>query len=151
MVLNRPKFINKNHHLPDRQPGTFSRCITAGNYAGSFRNRNMIENEKIDCIDSLIFGLNRTAQWHQKMAAKYPSDPRNARAAECLSRLATDASKLSDQDWLQLQSHCGWANERWRESISQAARAVGYQQKIKDLPSFVTSLVGVLSQPSVAA
>ena len=111
----------------------------------------MIENEKIDCIDSLIFGLNRTAQWHQKMAAKYPSDPRNARAAECLSKLATDASKLSDQDWLQLQSHCGWANERWRESISQAARAVGFQQKIKDLPSFVTSLVGVLSQPSVAA
>src|SRR6202035_5990096 len=78
--------------------------LPAGNYAGSFRNRNMIENEKIDCIDSLIFGLNRTAQWHQKMAAKYPSDPRNARAAECLSRLATDASKLSDQDWLQLQS-----------------------------------------------
>ena len=48
----------------------------------------MIENEKIDCIDSLNFGLNRTALWRQKLAAKYPSDPRNSRAAECLAELA---------------------------------------------------------------
>jgi hypothetical protein len=56
----------------------------------------MIENEKIDCVDALIFGLNRTAQWRQKMAARYPSDPRNARAADCLAKLATDATALTD-------------------------------------------------------
>jgi CheY-like chemotaxis protein len=32
----------------------------------------MIENEKIDCVDALVFGLNRTAAWRQKMAARYP-------------------------------------------------------------------------------
>src|ERR1700730_8443779 len=30
------------------------------------------ENEKIDCVDALVFGLNRTAAWRQKMAARYP-------------------------------------------------------------------------------
>jgi hypothetical protein len=102
----------------------------------------MIENEKIDCIDSLTFGLNRTALWRNKMAASYPSDPRNGRAAECLSKLAIDASKLTDSAWLQLKPHSGWASEPWREAISQTARLVGFKQKINDLPSFVTTLIG---------
>lgn len=110
----------------------------------------MIENEKIDCVDSLIFGLNRTAQWRKKKAVQFPPDPRNARAADCLLKLATDASELSDGAWSQLQPHCGWANERWREAISQAARQVGFAHKIKDLSSFVKHLLDVLSQPSVA-
>jgi hypothetical protein len=105
----------------------------------------MIENEKIDCIDALVFGLNRTAAWRQKMAARCPADPRNTRAAECLAKLATDATGLSDGAWLQMHSYCGWANERWREAISQAARAVGFQHKIKDLPSFVKHLLDVLT------
>jgi hypothetical protein len=104
----------------------------------------MIENEKIDCIDSLIFGLNRTAHWRKKMAAQYPSDPRNGRAAECLAGLASDANALSDDAWLQLKPHCGWASEPWREAISQTARLVGFKHKVRDLPSFVTSLIGVL-------
>ena len=111
----------------------------------------MIENEKIDCVDALIFGLNRTAQWRQKMAARYPSDPRNARAADCLAKLATDAAALTDNDWIQLRPHSGWASERWREAISQAARAVGFIHKVKDLSSFVKQLLDVLSQPSIAA
>jgi hypothetical protein len=69
---------------------------TLPEFSGYFRNRNMIENEKIDCVDSLIFGLNRTAQWRQKMAAQYPGDPRNVRAADCLLKLASDATELSD-------------------------------------------------------
>ena len=104
----------------------------------------MIENEKVDCIDSLIFGLNRTSLWRKKMSAQYPSDPRNARAAECLAVLATDATGLSDDAWSQLKPHCGWASEPWREAISQTARLVGFKQKIRDLPSFITTLIGVL-------
>jgi hypothetical protein len=110
----------------------------------------MIE-EKEDCLDSLIFGLNRTAEWRKKMAAKYPLDPRNVRAADCLSQLASEAKELSDRDWLQLQPHSGWANERFREAISDAARAVGFVHKVKDLSSFVKHLLEVLSQPSIAA
>jgi len=110
----------------------------------------MIENENIDCTDALIFGLNRTAQWREKMAVRYPSDQRNTRAAERLLRLASDAAELSDEDWSRLQPHSGWASESWREAISQTARMVGFQHKIKDLPSFVSRLVEVLSQPSAA-
>src|SRR4030088_2637127 len=108
-------------------------------------------NEKIDCTDALTFGLNRTAQWRQRMAVRYPTDPRNSRSAECLSRLAGGAKELSEQDWLRLQPHSGWANERFREAIGDSARAVGFVHKVKDLSSFVKHLLDVLSQPSVAA
>jgi hypothetical protein len=100
-----------------------------------------IENEKIDCTDALTFGLNRTAQWREKMAVRYPSDPRNARAAECLLKLASEANELSDADWSRLAPHASWANEHWREAISQTARAVGFQHKVKDrLRAAVTKL-----------
>lgn len=85
------------------------------------------------------------------MAVRYPLDPRNSRAAECLSKLATDARELSEQDWLRLQPHAGWADERFREAISDAARAVGFVHKVKDLSSFVDHLLDVLFQPRVAA
>jgi hypothetical protein len=103
----------------------------------------MIENEKIDCVDSLTIGLNRTALWRKKMAAKFPSDPRNARAAERLAELATDTAELTDDEFALLKPHCGRA-EPWREAISKTARMVAFQHKIKDLPSFVETLVGVL-------
>ena len=75
--------------------------------------KTMIEDENtIDCIDSLAFGLNRTAEWRKKMAIRYPSDPRNARAAECLSRLAIEAAGLCDDAWLKMQPHYGgWAKQ----------------------------------------
>ncbi len=85
------------------------------------------------------------------MAAKYPADPRNARAAESLAKLATHANELTDEDWTQLQPHSGWASERFRESISTAARSAGFQNKIKDLPTFVACLVDILSQKEIAA
>jgi hypothetical protein len=104
----------------------------------------MIENLKIDCTDSLAFGLHRTALWRKKMAALYPSDRRNERAAECLAALATDANELSDQDWSSLKPHCGWASEPWREAISKTARMVGFQKRIQDMPTFVEALISVL-------
>jgi hypothetical protein len=103
-----------------------------------------IETEKVDVIDSLTIGLNRTALWRKKMAAKFPTDPRNARAAECLTTLAVDAAELTDKDFELLKPHCNWASESWREAISQAGRMAGFQHKIKDLPSFVACLVAVL-------
>jgi hypothetical protein len=100
------------------------------------------DENKIDCIDSLVFGLNRTAEWRKKMAIRYPSDPRNARAAERLSRLAIEAAGLSDDAWLKMQPHYGgWANKRWWEAISQAAQGAGFQPKTKDLQSFVEHLL----------
>ena len=104
----------------------------------------MIETEKLDCSDTLTFGIHRTKLWRERMLAKYPSDPRNGRAAACLAKLATDAKDLSDESWLQLRPYSGWASEPFREAISQVARMVGFQKKIQDLPAFVDCLVGVL-------
>jgi len=104
----------------------------------------MIENLKIDCADTLAFGLHRTALWRQKMATQYPSDARNGRAAESLAKLAVDANDLSDDLWLQLKPYSGWASESWREAISKTARMVQFQHRITDLPTFVDTLVGVL-------
>jgi hypothetical protein len=104
------------------------------------------EIEKTDCIDALDFGLNRTAAWRQRMALKHPLDQRNARAVDLLAKLANETPALSNEDWLRLRPHSGWANERFREAISDAARAVGFQHKIKDLPDFVSHLVRVLSE-----
>src|SRR5450432_3314606 len=104
----------------------------------------IFENEKTDCIDAITFGLNRTRDWRRKMAIKYPSDPRNVRAADCLTKLAADASTLTDSDWLQLKPHAGWASETFRDAITQAARAAGFRMKIADLHSYVEHLLEVL-------
>jgi len=112
----------------------------------------MIENEKTDCIDALTFGLNRTRDWRQRMAIKFPGDPRNLRAAESLSKLAADASNLNDGDWLQLKPHAGWASETFRDAITESARAVGFQKKITNLHSYAQHLMDVLSKSkSIAA
>jgi hypothetical protein len=111
----------------------------------------MFENEnKIDCIDSLIFGISRTGDWRRSTAFKYPTDLRNARAADCLAKLAAEASQLTDEEWSQLQPHFGWTSDSWREGISKTARLVGFKHKIKDLPTFVQYLLDVLSQPVAA-
>lgn len=104
----------------------------------------MTENDKLDCSDTLTFGIHRTKLWREKMLAKYPSDPRNGRAAECLGKLAAAAKDLDDGLWLQLKPYSGWASEPFREAISQVGRSVGFQKKILDLPAFVDFMVGLL-------
>jgi hypothetical protein len=103
----------------------------------------MIEDEnKIDCIDSLVFGLNRTAEWRKKMAIRYPSDPPNARAAECLSRFAIEAAGLSDDAWLKVQPlYGGRAKQAMAGSDQSSGAGPGFQPKIKDLQSFVDHLM----------
>jgi hypothetical protein len=86
----------------------------------------------------------RTAVWREKMGKLYPSDPRNLAAAASLAVLATQTGNLTDEDWIQIKPHCGWASETWREAISQAARRVSFSHNIRDFPSFVECLIGVL-------
>jgi hypothetical protein len=31
--------------------------------------------KKDDCIDAIVFGLNRTAQWRQPTAVTFPNEP----------------------------------------------------------------------------
>jgi hypothetical protein len=112
---------------------------------------NNIE-DKPDCIDSLKFGFFHTGTWRGKKAILHPSDPRNARAAQLLAKLAGEADQLSDKDFFRLQPYYGFTSERWREAISATARLVGFKYKIKDLPTFVDSLLETISaQNAVAA
>jgi hypothetical protein len=104
----------------------------------------MLENERLECIQSIKFGISRTALWREKIGARYPSDPRNGRAADCLAELATGPAELSDEAWLHLQPHFDWSSEPWREAISQTARLAEFKAKITSLPAFVTALIGVL-------
>jgi hypothetical protein len=104
----------------------------------------MLENERLECIQSIKFGIARTALWREKIGARYPSDPRNGRAADCLAELASSPAELSDDAWSQLSPHFDWGSESWREAISQTSRLVEFKRRITSLPAFVTSLIGVL-------
>ncbi|SHN71588.1 hypothetical protein SAMN05444170_2063 [Bradyrhizobium erythrophlei] len=83
------------------------------------------------------------------MTARY-SDPRNARGAECLAKLAAEAAGLSDADYMQLQPYFESGGAPWRAAISKAARAVGFKHRIKDFPTFVEHLMEVLNEPVAA-
>jgi hypothetical protein len=100
----------------------------------------MLENEPLECIQSIKFEINRCAHWRAKIAARYPSDAaRNNRAAECLAQLATGPTELSETAWLQLQPHFDWGSESWREAISQTARLVEFKRNITTLPGVGTN------------
>jgi hypothetical protein len=104
----------------------------------------MLENERLECLQSIKFGIARTARWREKIGAQYPSDTRNGRAADRLAELANGPADLSDEAWLQLQPYFDWGAEPWREAISQTSRLVEFKKKITTLPAFVTALIGVL-------
>ncbi len=129
-------------------------CTAGGFVRGTnveIENIEMIKIDNSDMIDSFVVGLNRTGKWRQVMAVKYPLDPRNARAADLLLKLAAEASELSDEAFAKLKPHYSWASPRWREAISETARNAGFQRKITNLQSFVDCLLDVLSEQKVSA
>jgi hypothetical protein len=111
----------------------------------------MILNDKQDCIDSIAKALELTSAWRKAIAVNFKNDPRNMRAAETLDKLAIEANNLSDDQWSDLQPHFGgWASEKWRSSLSQAARSVGFHHRAKDFSIFTKVLVEQLSQSNPA-
>jgi hypothetical protein len=75
------------------------------------------------------------------------------RAAETLEKLAVDVGDLSDEQWSALKPHFsgGWASEKWRDGLSQAARSVGFHHRAKDFNFFAKVLVQQLSPSGVDA
>jgi hypothetical protein len=114
------------------------------------RNRNMTVIEKSDCTDTFKVGFNHTGRWRGRLANKFPGDPRNAKAATYLLKLADEAGELTDQDWARLQPHYEFASKRFQDAVSETGRLVGFQHKITNLHSFVDALVDVLSKPVAA-
>jgi hypothetical protein len=111
----------------------------------------MILNDKQDCIESIARILEKTSAWRSSTAAKFPGDPRNAKAAETLNQLAVDAANLTDEQWNVLQPYFGWASQTWRDGLVQAARLVGFAHRNTNFASFVRSVVRQLPTSRVAA
>jgi hypothetical protein len=109
----------------------------------------MFELNKSDCAASIAYGMKLTESWRVKMQNSY-SDPRIAFGAKCLAKLATEVAGLSDADYLQLKPYFESGGPPWRAAISKSARAVGFQHRIRDLPSFVAHLMDVLNEPVAA-
>jgi hypothetical protein len=105
----------------------------------------MIEKEKSDCTESLFAALIKTSLWRRKLVDQY-TDPRNARAAEQLAKLADDVSSLSNEYWEVLKPHFNSSPTRWRECLSQAARQIGFLHKKTSFPFFVRNLIGLLTE-----
>jgi hypothetical protein len=105
----------------------------------------IIEKEKSDCIESLFAALIKTSLWRRKLVDQY-TDPRNARAAVQLAKLADDASTLSDAYWEALKPHFNSRPTQWRECLSQAARQIGFLHKKTSFSFFVRNLIGLLSE-----
>jgi hypothetical protein len=104
---------------------------------------NMINNKQY-CIENLSSSLRRSASWRRSLQIRYP-DPRNARAAEKLEQLATEACDLSEEAWLELQKFYNWSSFHWSESVSAVSRQVGFRN-VNTLPAFVSALLGILSE-----
>jgi hypothetical protein len=86
---------------------------------------------KQDCSESIAQYVERTAVWRRSLAVKFPGDPRNARAAETLEKIAIDAAELTDEQWSLLRPNFGgWASETWRDALGLAARQVGFVRLI---------------------
>lgn len=111
----------------------------------------MISNEnKIDLTDSIVFALNRGAGWRRKMSVLHPLDPRNARASDCLFKLAIEAAGLTDDDFRTLEPYYGFDSKPWREAVSKAARHVCFSHRVKDFKTFVEHLIEVFNEPVVS-
>jgi hypothetical protein len=110
------------------------------------------DQEDEHCFDSITFGINRAANWRDKTDERYPGDPRNARAARRLRELATDADRLSEKEWQELQPHFSRLTlPKWREAIAQTARQIGFYRDAKTFSQFVKLLLAGLSQSSSVA
>jgi hypothetical protein len=128
------------------------RVFPAGHFTGHFKKSIMFEEDRRDCVDSIVFGLNKTSEFRARKAKQYPEDPRNARAAETLKKLANDATEVTDDLWKLLQLFYDPDSTTWRDAICQATKDVGFSNRSRDFQFFIRSLIGHLPHhQSVAA
>ncbi|MGY3588526.1 hypothetical protein ACVIGB_002515 [Bradyrhizobium sp. USDA 4341] len=112
----------------------------------------MILNDKDDCIESIARSLERTAAWRRTLVVKFPDDPRNAKAAEALEKLALAATDITEAQWSELQPKFGgWESQTWRNALSQSARVIGFQHRSVNFNFFVKILLQNLTAESVSA
>jgi hypothetical protein len=92
--------------------------------------KTIMNNEnKTDCIESIVRGFERTSAWRKSISANF-NDPRNLRAAETLDKLAVDTAGMTDDQFASVQEHFNWASLPWRNAVSQATRRVERQASV---------------------
>jgi hypothetical protein len=102
------------------------------------------ENNKSECIDAIVRMLERTSAWRRSIAPNF-EDPRIARAADTLDKLAVDATAMSDEQFQSLEKYFAWDSLQWRNGLSLAARQIGFHNRSNDFGAFVRALVHELS------
>jgi hypothetical protein len=102
-------------------------------------------NNKQNASDSISRSLARTAEWRKTLQSRFPTDPRNGRAAEKLRQFAGEAEGLTDDEWAELKPFYSWTSERWSNAVSEASRRVEFQRNIRSFPAFVEDLTHILT------
>ena len=106
-------------------------------------------NNPENLFDSIVSALLRTAKWRRGIAMRYSGDPRNDRSADTLSKMAKEATGLTEEQWLALQPLYDWS---WYDVVSESAKRVGFSVHIRTFDEFIEHLVQTLQQRrSVAA
>ena len=104
-----------------------------------------MQNENRDnCVRSIIHGTTRTANWRERIFEQY-RDERNLWSSKALHKLSGDALNMTDHVWEKLEPHYEFGSERFRNAVSDTARHVGFKHKSKSFPFFVSNLVATLS------
>lgn len=100
--------------------------------------------EKYECEAALYASLKKAARWRDAVAKQFPSDPRNATAADLLRRLAQEAT-LSDEQWEAIAPHFD-RSERWSENLAATVRVVGIRPGYNEFASFASNLIAALAR-----
>lgn len=100
--------------------------------------------EKYECEAALYASFKKTARWRDSVAQQFPSDPRNAAAADLLRRMGKEI-KLTDQQWLAIAPHFD-RSERWSEHLAATLRVVGIRPGFNDFGSFTSKLIEGLAR-----
>jgi hypothetical protein len=87
-------------------------------------------------FDSIISGLAASATWRRQLARKWPGDPRNARAAVALDKLAqSDSCEVSAETWAAIEPHFG--NFMAVDVLSEACRECGFKARYTNIDHFL--------------
>jgi hypothetical protein len=137
---------------PARAQRDFLCAKSCRNFPASLKEQKitMTNDNKSECVDSIVRMLERTSAWRRAISPNF-NDPRIARAADTLDKLAVDATAMTDDQFLMVKDRFVWDSILWRNSLSQAARQIGFHNRSSDFRSFVRALVHELSLSSRVA
>ena len=95
-------------------------------------------------IETIQLKLGQTGSWRYGMAERFPSDARNLRAAETLSRFAQEDPRDVPPDVRErIARHQGTA--KLNDAISELNREVEFRRKLKSLSDYLTALADKLT------